>query len=507
MHESQSVDSIAAAQEASGPGETAVAAHPLPSGKRRAPSGGLDWRVIAVVAVVGLLLAGGARQSAQPPTSLVPVAVLSAAGCGLLITALRKRRTLRGPGLLEAAIAGAVLALCHLLVAISYPTVLPTLLTQPELRLAFLSTWALITLFAIVLSMAGAALGHLAFAPLRPRPSSPTEKAKSPAGEVLASTVDRSEDDENGEESEEGDGEEADEVGEDAREEREDGRAESEQDRSRVEPTLTPAAENEEESGEELEAAREDEPGDEAPETEAEQVPEAAPVAAGGRRSLFSDLIAVVMLALLPTMAGYLFAAAYDAMLMVYQFPPGPFPTLRLLSALLPWQVPLPIHLNSADASLIIFSLLWRIPLFLGNGGMFDVLALEPFVLNGLALALLLLFSGTGLAMPAATGALKQERALPRWPRYLLLTALGGLVMVLAPDLWIFQGLAGLLEIPHAGIALPLRTLHVLDTQTFALNLISAPLVCLLLAWVVRWLYGRASRSSPLHSLDERADE
>jgi hypothetical protein len=209
------------------------------------------------------------------------------------------------------------------------------------------------------------------------------------------------------------------------------------------------------------------------------------------RRSLVSYAIAILLLALLPTVVGYLFAAAYDAMFVLYQFAPGPFPTLRLLSALLPWQVPIHIDLSRPDAALIIFSLLWRIPLFLGNGSMFDVLALEPLILNGAALALLLL-STYGRETPATADSPAEERPLPDWPRYLLLMAWLGLALVLAPDLWVFQGLAGLLQIPHADIALPLRTLRVLDPLTFSLNLITGPLLSLLLALALRWQYERA---------------
>lgn len=212
------------------------------------------------------------------------------------------------------------------------------------------------------------------------------------------------------------------------------------------------------------------------------------------RRSLLSYAIAVLFLALLPTVVGYLFAAAYDAMFVLYQFAPGPFPTLRLLSALLPWQVPIHIDLSRPDAALIIFSLLWRIPLFLGNGTMFDVLALEPVVLNGAALALLLLTT-YGQETPAIAPASGGEPGRPGWPSYLLLAALLGLALVLAPDLWVFQGLAGLLQIPHADIALPLRTLRVLDPLTFSLNLVTGPLLSLLLALALRWQYERARAS------------
>src|SRR5579875_3418788 len=125
---------------------------------------------------------------------------------------------------------------------------------------------------------------------------------------------------------------------------------------------------------------------------------------------------------------------------------------------------------------------------------MFDVLALEPLVLNGAALALLLL-STYGHEVPVTASASGGELPLPSWPSYLLLAALLGLALVLAPDLWVFQGLAGLLQIPHADIALPLRTLRILDPLTFSLNLVTGPLLSLLLALALRWQYERARAS------------
>ncbi|RAQ98364.1 hypothetical protein [Thermogemmatispora tikiterensis] len=452
-------------------------------GQQRLSKAGPDWLAVEVVIVVGLLFALIARLSVQPSTALVPIAVLAAPGCGLLVTAIRKLRTLQRPGLPEAALAGAILALCHLGAALTYPSVLSTLLTQAELRLAFLSTWGLVTLFALVLSVVGAALGHLAFAPLRPVPARSASAAKGRRSQAPAHA-------------EEGAG-----TAGTAEEEgavsvarlRSDERATevSAQEAVSASPEVGEAAvrTSDEESGEEKESEEAEEQA-EAAEEEAD-TDETLAEAKAGRRPFASYAIAVLFLALLPTVVGYLFAAAYDAMFALYQFAPGPFPTLRLLSALLPWQVPIHIDLSRPDAALIIFSLLWRIPLFLGNGTMFDFLALEPLVLNGAALALLLL-STYGHEVPGTASVSGGELPLPSWPSYLLLAALLGLALVLAPDLWVFQGLAGLLQIPHADIALPLRTLRVLDPLTFSLNLVTGPLLSLLLALVLRWQYERA---------------
>ncbi len=422
-----------------------------------------EWLALEVVAVLGVLFALIARLSAQPSTSLVPIAVLSATGCGLLVTGIRKLRTLQRPGLAEATLGGLVLALCHFLAAVSYPGVFSTLVSQPEQRLAFLSTWGLIAACSLIFSLAGAALGHLAFAPLRPLPAHLGVAEQEVAGPL-----------------------------EDEAEADEALQAETERVREAEQP-----AEEEAEAGEEVEAAAVPE---EAllQEEETPEKPAPVPVA---RRSLLSYLVTVLLLALLPTLAGYVFAAAYDAMFTIYQFAPGPFPTLRLLAATLPWQVPLPIDLSRPDASLIIFALLWRIPLFLGNAGSFDALALEPVILNGAALALLLL-STCGREEASGVAAQDQEKMRPGGSHYLWLLAFLGLMLVLPPDLWVFQGLAGLLQIPQLNLALPLRTLRILDLRAFALNLLTAPLVCLLLAWLLRRQYARATRF--IHTRSER---
>src|SRR5205085_1906196 len=144
-----------------------------------------DWPALGVVLLIAALFAIVARFNAQPATSLVPAAVLSASGCGLLVTALRKLRTVRRPGLLEAAIGGFFVALFQFVAAMTYPGVVDTLGTDPIQRQPFLITWGLIACFSIIFSIAGAALGHLAFAPPRPLPakSRPIEEDEDGAGE------------------------------------------------------------------------------------------------------------------------------------------------------------------------------------------------------------------------------------------------------------------------------------------------------------------------------------
>src|SRR5438128_2447083 len=129
---------------------------------------GFDWPAIGIVLLIAALFAIAARFNPQPATSLVPAAVLSASGCGLLVTALRKLRTVQRSGLLEAGLGGLFLGIFQFLAAITYPGVFTFLGTDPVQRQDFLTTWGLIVCFSIVFSMVGAVLGHLAFAPPRP---------------------------------------------------------------------------------------------------------------------------------------------------------------------------------------------------------------------------------------------------------------------------------------------------------------------------------------------------
>src|SRR6266480_5580388 len=260
-----------------------------------------DWTALGVVILIATFFAITARYNVQPATSFVPTAVLSATGCGLLVTAIRKLHTSKGVGLLEAALGGFFMALLQFTVALTYPGVFDSISFGQTLRNDFLITWTLIAVFSIIFSLAGATLGHLSFAPLRPLPASSSSTA----------------------------------------------------------------------SIEEKDAEM--------------------PPSKQSQRSIISYCLTILLLGLAPTVAAYIFSAAYDFTLSFNQFVPGPYPTLRILSALLPWQIPIAIDLNNGITNIIIFSLLWRIPLFLGNPSPFDLQALEPYIFNGAAFALLLL--------------------------------------------------------------------------------------------------------------------
>jgi hypothetical protein len=373
-----------------------------------------DWIAIGCVALIAAFFTIVSRFNIQPPNSLTPIAVLSATGCGLLITALRKLRTPKGPGLPEAAVGGFFLALFPFLAAITAPGVLSALSTTADEMRGFMTTWALILVFSILFSVIGATLGHLAFAPLRPLPAKPQEANVAP-------------------ETEEDKTDSADEAD-----------AEDEEEASADEKTA-PSAE--------------------------------------GPRSLLSYLVAVLLLGLLPTIAGYVFSAAFDFMLKVYGFFPGPYPTLRLLSGLLPWQIPVSIGFTGTGGQNGIYLewQYWRIPLFLGNPAMFDLVALEPYILNGAALALLLF-----AAHRFMSNSQREISASPTsWPNYLVFEALLGLLIVFPAALWIMRGLEGLLQM-QGGIVLPIRTLYLLNPLTFTLDIITGPLVCLLIALLLR---------------------
>src|SRR5258708_23633510 len=256
---------------------------------------GFDVMALDVVILLAAFFASTGRLNSQPSNSLTPAAILSATGCGLLITALRKRHTFQRPGLLEAGLGGLILAFFQFIAAITYPNVIITLGLEEGQRLGFIATWGLIAVFSIIFAVVGAALGHLAFGSFRPLPT-------------------------------------------------------------RLEAPLSSSP-----------AAR-------------------APPA----RSFINYLIAVLLLGLAPPLAGFIFSAGFDYMLSFYQLTPGPFPTLRLLSTLLPWQVPIHIDLSGSNQSSIVL-LLWRIPVFVGNPALFDLQALEPLVFGGASVSLLLL--------------------------------------------------------------------------------------------------------------------
>ncbi|HEU0000196.1 MAG TPA: hypothetical protein VFQ36_04820, partial [Ktedonobacteraceae bacterium] len=142
-------------------------------------------------------------------------------------------------------------------------------------------------------------------------------------------------------------------------------------------------------------------------------------------------------------------------------------------------QIPLPVNLQALNMTLA-----WRIPFLPGNPGAFDVQAIEPFLLNaaGLACTLLALFR-----LEQRTG---QAQSRHNLGGLLLLEALLGLVLVLPANLWIAYGLHGLLQLPT--ISVPIRTLELLNTLTFTLNLITAPLICLLVGMAIAGIRRKA---------------
>src|SRR5438132_9017287 len=76
-----------------------------------------DWTALGIVILIAAFFAITARLHAQPATSFVPAVMLSATGCGLLVTAIRKLRTPKGIGLLEAALGGFFMALLQCMAA------------------------------------------------------------------------------------------------------------------------------------------------------------------------------------------------------------------------------------------------------------------------------------------------------------------------------------------------------------------------------------------------------
>ena len=374
-----------------------------------------DWPAVGVVVILGAIFAALGHLSAQPYTSLVPAAVLSATGCGLLITGARKLRTFKGVGIGEAALSGLLLALLQFVSALSFPGVTRGLSIDPGSQAGFFTTWVLAALFAVLFCIVGAALGHMIFAPPRPLPQRVRGRGR-PA--IHVSRVDEEEND----------------------------------------------FEEDEDLPESSQSADEQDAGEEParPETAEAGAEQAQPA-----HSRMSNTISIVLLGLAPFLAAYVFAAAFDVALNANRYDPGPFPTLRLLSTLLPWQVPLPVDLQSLN---LILS--WRIPFLPGNPGAFDIQALEPLILNaaGLACALLAVFK---LEKSRGQTVLRSARR-----NALLMEALLGLTLVLPANLWIAFGLHGLLQLP--AIAVPLRTIQLLNPLTFTLNLITAPLVCII---------------------------
>jgi hypothetical protein len=389
----------------------------LPASSAVDRSGGFDWPVMGVIIVLAAFFAITARLHAQPATSLVPIAVLSATGCGLLVTASRKLRTKRRLGAFEAGLGGFFVAIFQFIAAITYPGVFNTLSTNQTQLQGFLNTWALILVTSIIFSIVGAALGHLAFAPLRPVPAKPRSSQEAVDVVVEELPVDSV--------------------------------------NTEVEDDTALADEQDTET------------------TDSGNVATSRP-----SRTFISYLIAILLLGLAPTLVGYIFSAAYNSVLAMNGFTLSPYPTLRLLSALLPWQVPVAVGLSGSVGNFIIFNLLWYIPLFFGNPTLFDVQALEPLIFNGAALALLLLVINE-------RNSNSSEQSSPiSWKGFLLLESLLGLVIVLPADLWLLQGIKGILQLQD--IAVPIRSLQVLNPLTFTLNLLTGPLVCVLTGTLLR---------------------
>ncbi|HJT58164.1 MAG TPA: hypothetical protein VJ761_16795 [Ktedonobacteraceae bacterium] len=408
--------------------ESQIAISPVPASISSKVEGerGFDWLAMGLVVLIAAFFAITARFHAQPATSLVPIAVLSATGVGLFVTALRKIRPVRGPGVFEAGLGGFFVAIFQFLAAISYPGVFDTLATSSTQLQGFLNTWGLILVASIVFSIVGIALGNLAFAPLRPLSAraESSEEAKDVVVEDLQTDQATIEENQPGAVSEDED----------------DTTVENEQDTDAADTAITNSSQP--------------------------------------SRSFASYVIAIFLLGLAPTLIGYIFSAAYSAVLSLNGFTLSPYPTLRLLSALLPWQLPVSVSLNGSTGNFIIFSLLWYIPLFFGNPSLFDLQALEPLVFNGAALALLLLI------MHKRDTHTTGQPSLVSWKTFLLLQALLGLIIVFPADLWLLQGIKGILQLQD--VAIPIRSLQVLDPLTFILNLISGPLVCLAIGIVLR---------------------
>src|SRR5579871_6239282 len=150
------------------PADTSAQADSVTGAERR--EGRFDWPAVGMVVILSAIFAVLAHLSAQPYTSLVPAAVLSATGCGLFITGTRKLRTFKGAGLREAALSGLLLSPLQFVSALSFPGVTRGLSIDPTSQAGFFTTWALVAIFAILFSIIGAALGHMIFAPPRPLP-------------------------------------------------------------------------------------------------------------------------------------------------------------------------------------------------------------------------------------------------------------------------------------------------------------------------------------------------
>ncbi len=404
----------------------------------------LDWPALLAALAVAAFFALTARFNSLPTPSYIPAAVFSATGCGLLVTAIHKLRKRPGAGLLEAGLSGLGMALFQFAMTFTYPGVFSTLTTIPDYARAFLLTWSLVGLFALILSLAGATIGHLAFSPLRPLPA---RTRKQPA-----------EDDEDDEEaplpSEEEDAED------------------------------TPASTSKGADISQHEEVDEETSEQEVDEDEEDEEDEAL---AQPGRVWPNYAITVLLLGLLPMMAGYVFAATYDFVLNlinVNAISPGLYPTLSLLIGLLPWKLATSISINSSNQAFIVFTLLWRIPDNpLVNLNLFDVQTLESMV-----------FTATGLALLLITRYKSDAPATPEAPRqsaplglFVLLQALLGLIIILPANLWLLRGLEGILQFQTLLAQLP--TIQLLNPLLFTLNLLTGILFCMIVGLIVRRQY------------------
>lgn len=414
---------------------------------------GFDWLALGIVILITAFFALTARFNSQPAPSFVPAAVLSATGCGLLVTAVRKMRGRPGVGLLEASLGGFFLAFLQFAVSFTYPGIFTIITTIPTGSHAFLLTWGLIGLFTIALSIAGATLGHLVFAPLRP---------------LLARTATQANTDEAD------DGEEEDIEVEEASAPTGEliGKMDDEQENATLSTPIEASTEETDEQVEEIESA------------EDTNVEETSSQAARQPRILINYAISVLLIGLLPMVIGYVFAAAYDFIMNainIQQFFPGFYPTLSLLSGLLPWRLPVQINLANTNGLFIVFALLWRIPdSVLGNPNTFDVQALEPLLFNAAALALML------ITMYGRESYENKPQAAP-WGIFIGLEALLGLILILPANLWFLRGLEGILQFHDQVVPLP--PLHLLDTTMFILNLVTGVVFSVLVSLVVRRQY------------------
>lgn len=440
-----------------------------------------DWLAVGIVIFIAAFFALTARFNSQPSPSFVPAAVLSATGCGLLVTAWRKMRGRPGIGLVEAGLGGLALAFFQFAVSLTYPGIATILVTVPTGSQAFLLTWGLIGFFAVALSMVGAVLGHLIFAPLRPLPI----KAKE---QIDANEID-------GEEASESDESSA---GPQLVEEVEDNVAQNR------ESTLSEIDRDEENGESEVSETSADEEDNVEHESNDAQEDEVEIHASKPRKPhlLINYAIGVLLIGLLPMVVGYVFAAAYDfAMdtINIQQLFPGLYPTLSLLSGLLPWRLAAQIDLANANGLFIIFTLLWRIPdNVLGNPSPFDVQALEPLFLNAAALAILL------FTMYGREHHDSQPQAAP-WNVFIGFEALLGLTIILPSNFWLLRGLVGILQ--FQGQVIPLPPLRLLNNMTFILNVVTGVVFSVLVGLILRRQYQLWTQPRPITLEEEDDDE